>query len=89
MKLVIRTFFFHVLCIIVFAVIYLNLAEEFHLLEEHRKSFIDFVLLSTTIQSGVGISELYPLSNYSKIAVITQQLLMLFTHVITLYVFTL
>lgn len=89
MKLVFRTFFFHVLCIIVFAIIYSNLTEQFHLLEEHRKTFLDFLLLSTTIQAGVGISELYPLSYYSKITVIIQQLLMLFTHVITLYVFTL
>jgi hypothetical protein len=89
MKLVIRTVFFHIVCIIIFAIIYSYLSEEFHLLEEHRKGFIDFLLLSTTIQAGVGISELYPLTYYSKIVVIIQQLMMLFTHVITLYIFTL
>lgn len=89
MKLVIRTVIFHILCILVFALIYTNISEEFHVMEEHRKSFIDFLLLSTTIQSGVGISELYPLSYSSKIVVIIQQILMLFTHVITLYIFTL
>lgn len=90
MKLVIRTFLFHILCVIVFATIYFNLYEEFHLTEQHdKKTIIDFILLSTTIQAGVGISDIYPLSYYSKITVIIQQLLMLFTHVITLYVFTL
>lgn len=90
MKLVIRTFLFHILCIIVFAIIYFNLHEDFHVTEkDDRKTIIDFMLLSTTIQSGVGISDLYPLSYYSKIAVIIQEMLMLFTHVITLYVFTL
>lgn len=89
MKLVIRTVIFHILCILVFALIYSNISEEFHVTEEHRKSFIDFLLLSTTIQAGVGISELYPLSYSSKIVVIIQQMLMLFTHVITLYIFTL
>jgi hypothetical protein len=89
MKLVIRTVFFHIFCISIFALIYYNLTEQFHLIEKDKKGFIDFLLLSTTIQAGVGISELYPLSYYSKITVIIQQLLMLFTHVITLYIFTL
>ena len=88
MKLVIRTVFFHIICIIIFAIIYSYLSEEFHILEEHKKGFIDFILLSTTIQSGVGITELYPLSYYSKLVVIIQQLIMLFTHIITLYIFT-
>ena len=90
MKLVIRTFIFHILCIVVFAMIYLSLSEDFHVKEkDDRKTFIDFILLSTTIQSGVGISDIYPLSYYSKVTIIIQQMLMLFTHVITLYIFTL
>ena len=90
MKLVIRAFIFHIFCIIVFALIYSKLSEQFHLMEyEDKKGFIDFFLLSTTIQAGVGISDLYPLSYYTKIVVIIQQMLMLFTHVITLYFFTL
>jgi len=89
MKIVFRTFLFHILCIIVFATVYSYLYEDFHLMEENRKKFVDFLLLSTTIQAGVGISDLYPLSYYSKIVVITQQILLLLTHVITLYVFTL
>lgn len=89
MKLVIRTFLFHLLCILIFALIYSNNSEEFHVEEKYRKNFIDFLLLSTTIQAGVGISNLFPLTHYSKIIVIIQQMLMLFTHVITLYIFTL
>lgn len=89
MKLVIRTFVFHILCILVFALIYSNVADEFHVMGKHKNNFIDFLLLSTTIQAGVGISNLFPLSYYSKIIVIIQQMLMLFTHVITLYIFTL
>lgn len=89
MKLVIRTFVVHILCIIVFALIYSNISEEFHFIDKDKKSFVDYILLSTTIQAGVGISQLYPLSLYSKIVLITQQLFMLFTHIITLYIFTL
>lgn len=58
-------------------------------MDKDKKSFVDYILLSTTIQAGVGISQLYPLSLYSKITLITQQLFMLFTHIITLYIFTL
>jgi hypothetical protein len=89
MKLVIRTVLFHIICILIFSIIYSNLSEEFHLFNKNRKDFIDFLQLSTTIQAGVGMTNLYPLSDYSKIIVIIQQLLMLFTHVITLYIFTL
>lgn len=89
MKLLIRSFVVHILCIIVFALIYSNISEEFHFMDKDKKSFVDYILLSTTIQAGVGISQLYPLSLYSKIVLITQQLLMLFTHIITLYIFTL
>jgi hypothetical protein len=89
MKIVIRTFLFHVFCIILFALIYSNISEDFQNVKQNRKGFIDFLLLSTTIQAGVGMSELHPLSYYGKVIVIIQQMLMLFTHVITLYIFTL
>jgi hypothetical protein len=88
MKLVFRTFIFHILCIIVFAIIYLNLSEGFHFIETNNKTMIDFLLLSTSIQSGVGFSNIYTISYNIKIVVIIQQMLMLFTHIITLYIFT-
>ena len=96
MKLVIRTGLFHLFCIIVFAYLYLYLSEHFesdngskNTKNKKYTSYLDFFLLSTTIQAGVGISDLYPVSYYSKIAVILQQFLMMLTHIITLYVFTL
>lgn len=93
MKLVIRTVVFHILCIIVFAFLYLYLAEQFQNGKEEQNkkytTFTDFLLLSTTIQAGVGISDLFPISFFSKIAVIIQQFIMILSHVITLYVFTL
>ena len=89
MKIVIRTVVFHIFFLIFFAFLYANLSGQFHIQDNDKLRFIDFLLLSTTIQAGVGISQLYPLSYYSKIVVIVQQMLMLFTHVITLYIFTL
>lgn len=93
MKLVIRTVFFHIFCIILFAFVYYISANQFRSIyngyEKNDMLFIDCFLLSTTIQAGVGVSDLYPLTVYSKVTVIIQQMLMLFTHVITLYIFTL
>lgn len=92
MKLVIRTVIFHLLCIILFAYVYLYFSEHFESnyasKNKKYKSYLDYLLLSTTIQAGVGISDLYPISTFSKLAVIIQQFLMLLSHIITLYVFT-
>jgi hypothetical protein len=69
------------------------MAEQFDLSfktkKQDEKSFLDYFLLSVTIQSGVGYTDLFPVSYYSKIAVIIQQFLMMMTHIITLYIFTL
>jgi len=89
MKIVFRTLLFHILCIIAFATAYSYLHEDFNLMEENRKNYVDFLFLSTAIQTGVGISDFNHFSYYIKIVMITQQILLLLTHVITLYVFTL
>lgn len=89
MKIVIRTAVFHLLCILTFALIYLYLSEHFQTNHDTKhNSFTDFLLLSTTVQAGVGVSELYPISFYSKLVLIIQQVLLIFTHLITLYIFT-
>ena len=92
MKLVIRTAVFHLLCIIVFACIYFYFSEKFQSdnIEKNvkYKSFSDFLLLSTTIQAGVGISETLPITIYGKIFMIIQQLIMISISVLTIYIFT-
>lgn len=91
MKLLFRTLCFHLLCIIVFTLLYQRFS--YHFANNNGKhtynSLLDFVLLSTTIQAGVGISDLYPITSISKIVMIVQQLIMLSTHLFTLYIFTL
>ena len=60
------------------------------LCEKHataQPELIDYILLSTTIQAGVGISDIHPISLYGKIAMITQQLILICTHVFTIYIF--
>lgn len=40
MKLVIRTLIFHIFCIIIFAIIYSKLSEQFYVMEEHEKKML-------------------------------------------------
>ena len=90
MKLAIRTVCFHFLCILIFGIIYYNIQYQFqHNDEQKRQSILDYILLSTTIQAGVGFSDIYPTTSFSKLVMISQQILMIMTHVFTLYFFNL
>ena len=88
MKIVIRTVFFHFTCILIFALIYLRLKDNLKGREDKEElGLIDYLLLSTTIQAGVGVSDIYPVSFHGKIVMIIQQLMMICTHVFTIYIF--
>ena len=90
MKLAIRTVCFHFLCILIFGIIYYNIQYQFqHKDEQQRKTILDYILLSTTIQAGVGFSDIYPITNLSKIIMVLQQIMMIMTQVFTLYFFIL
>jgi hypothetical protein len=87
MKIVIRTVLFHFLCILVFAIFYYNLKNDFVSNNGENKNLLDYLFLSTTIQAGVGMPVIYPISIYGKLLIICQQLIMIMTHVFTLYIF--
>jgi hypothetical protein len=89
MKIVIRTVCFHFFCILIFAYFYFNFRDDFQFQDKEKLTPIDYIFLSTTIQSGVGISDIYPISFYGKTIMILQQLIMIMTHVFTFYVFNL
>jgi hypothetical protein len=89
MKIVIRTVFFHFLCILVFAIFYYIFKKDFVSNIGENKIMLDYLFLSTTIQAGVGMSDIYPISFYGKLLMISQQLIMIMTHVFTLYFFNL
>ena len=89
MKIVFRTVVFHLLCIIVFSFLYFHNENDFQVPISKNVSYLDYFLLSTTIQAGVGISSIYPITSYGKIIMIVQQIIMILTHVFTLYVFNL
>ena len=51
--------------------------------------YIDFILLTTTVQVGVGLSETYPITFRSKLLITIQQWIKLLTQIITIYILTL
>lgn len=89
MKLVIRTVFFHLCCIVLFTGIYYYLRGEFAVPGANDVTVMDCALLSTTIQASVGMSNIAPLTNLTKIVMSIQQLLIITAYVFTVYVFSL
>ena len=87
MRRVVKTLAIHLFCILFFAFLYHYFSIHF---DNYKRdsTIIDFFLFSTTIQAGVGISDILPISVYGKLCMILQQLLMISISVITIYVFT-
>jgi hypothetical protein len=80
MKLVFRTIVFHMFCVLLFSAFYFQTL---------KKPYIDCVSLSTTIQSGVGMTSFTPNDESTKILMLIQQACLISTHVFTIYIFTL
>jgi len=99
MKRVIKTVASHFFFIIIFTMFYYIFSSHFEKNTPNKcknydcanevNTLIDFLLFSTTVQAGVGLNEISPISTYGKVLVILQQLIMIAINVITLYVFTL
>ncbi len=85
MRIAIQAVFFHMFCVFVFAFLYFRLNDPL----DEQLSGIDALLLSITIQSGVGIAPIVPFSTTCKMVMILQQFLMISSYVFILYVFTL
>ena len=92
MKIVLRTLVFHFICIIIFAFLYKYLAVHFghdiNKMNANSSEMIDYFLLSVTIQASIGFSKMYPVSHVSKLVLMIHQLIVISTHVFTLYIFT-
>lgn len=77
----------HFICIFLFAFLYYYFSHHFeNPQEKHKKHFkvIDCLLFSVTIQSGVGMTDISPISVLGKLLVIIQQIIMLTINLITL-----
>ena len=95
MKEALRIVIFHFICIITFAFLYFSFKGSFddenatlHRNSVKYESFLDFLLLSTTVQASVGVTGIYPVNDIGKVLMIIQQFIMMSTHVFTIYFFT-
>ena len=55
MKIAIRTVLFHILCIFIFAFLYYYFRDDFKTEVKEQFTMLDYIFLSTTIQSGVNL----------------------------------
>ena len=93
-----KTLTIHFICIIFFTIFYYYSSMHFYNNSENNfnyyknkssiESIVDFLLFSVTIQSGVGITDILPISVFGKLLMMLQQLIMISISVITIYVFT-
>ncbi len=89
MKIAIRTLCFHFFSIIVFTFLYKYASIELKDSEKRMDSFIDYLYLSVAIQSGTGFSQVIPKNDTGRILIIIQELMLICTHVFTIYFITL
>ena len=94
MRVVIKTVTFQILCVLLFGLIYLSYTNHFtrdtsYTIDKSKEpELIDCLFLATTIQAGVGYSDLYPITDGAKIIMMLQQFIMISTNVFLLYIFT-
>ena len=77
---------FQVMCVLLFSVLYYKLQTPISNVD--TMNYSDALLLSVTIQSGVGIAYIIPQSNICKILMIIQQFIMILSYIFILYIFT-
>ena len=72
-----------------FSLLYLNTTDGFVTTDNKVIEYVDCLLFSTTIQAGVGITNIVVNSQIGKYLMILQQITLISTHAFTLYIFTL
>jgi len=83
------TFFFNILIVIIFSIIYAHISpDNFEPLNiKDKLTYIDFLFYSVTIQSGIGLPDVTALSDLAKILVLIQQLILMGSAFILVYLF--
>jgi hypothetical protein len=94
MRIVIKTVVFQFLCVVLFGLIYVSYKNHFvrdpaYTTDKKKEpELLDCLFLATTIQAGVGYSDLFPATDLAKIIMIIQQFVMISTNIFVLYILT-
>jgi hypothetical protein len=93
-----KTLAVHLIFIFFFAFMYYNFSIFFDNKKPNKfkeynsgtrmETLVDFFLFSTTIQAGVGISDISPVSVYGKMLVTIHHIIMITINVLTIHIFT-
>jgi len=89
MKRFIIIFFANLSILVISAIIYYNLSHT-HFTKCNNTdipNLFDYILLATGVQSGAGITTIYPVTNISKFLVSLQLLSLVAMNVLVIYVF--
>lgn len=90
MKTILGLLVLHLSCVIIFFMIYSSIMDDFVSPFTTKKTdIVDCLLLSTTIQAGVGLTKIFPVGNYGRLIVILQQTILIASHVITIVLLSL
>jgi hypothetical protein len=84
MKFIINSVGFHILALLLFALIYYSLPNGHFILPPDAKRdlfLLDFFNLSTTIQAGVGITQIIPATSLAQTVMSCQQLILIIGNV--------
>ena len=81
MKLEVKFLIYNIIVILLFTMIYYYLGSSHFTTTagKYKPGVIDYFYLGTTIQSVVGISDIKPTTNTSKLATILQQFCCIFS----------
>lgn len=88
-RMIIYTFVFNLIVITIFSIIYANISpHNFEPLNPNDElTYVDYLFYSITIQTGVGLPDITSLSDLAKILAMIQQLILMATAFILLYIF--
>jgi hypothetical protein len=93
LQILIKGIFFHIACLAIFTLIYFIIYEnEFeNVIEENKKrlskmdKLVDCFYFSTTVEAGVGLTSLQPITYLAKVLVCIQQFCMIFGNIFIFY----
>ena len=90
MKKILYTFFFQLICIVFFGILYWYYNDDFTInnMVKSKKGILQYFYTSVTVQCGVGYSILTPNNERAISLLMTQQLLMIFSNILILYLFS-
>jgi len=94
MNTIVKVFTFNILTIFFFTLIYTMIPEENFIpvlknnTRDYKITFLDYLFYSTTIQAGVGLAPISPITKLSKILTLIQHYILICSGIIVLYYFT-